>query len=62
MKTDTNDTSLYASVSDVAGYFEMTEATVREWAKKESIPAIKIGKQWFFPRDWFEKQKQITKK
>ncbi len=39
------------STKDISEMFGVKESTVREWAIKGSIPAFKIGKQWFFNDD-----------
>lgn len=41
----------YLSVGEVAIMYGIAEYTVREWAKKGILPAVKIEKQWFFPKD-----------
>ena len=36
------------TVEKVAKLFGIREYTVREWIKRNYLPAKKIGKQWFF--------------
>lgn len=44
-----NKNRKYMNTREVAEMYGIAEYTVREWAKKGTIPAEKIGKQWYFP-------------
>lgn len=48
MKTDTNSPIL--TVPQIAELFGIEETTAQTWARKQIIPAFKIGKNWFFNR------------
>ncbi|UFJ40407.1 helix-turn-helix domain-containing protein [Brevibacillus humidisoli] len=38
----------WSSLEEVAEYLGVNKDTVRNWIKKQSIPACKIGKLWKF--------------
>ena len=38
----------WESLKDIAVYLGVTEDTIRNWIKKTSIPAHKIGRLWKF--------------
>lgn len=41
-------TEKWSSLEEVADYLGVTKDTVRNWIKKEKIPAQKIGRLWKF--------------
>lgn len=43
-----NDTEKWSSLEEVAEYIGVNKDTVRNWIKKDAIPAHKIGKLWKF--------------
>ncbi|MCL4463297.1 MAG: helix-turn-helix domain-containing protein [Firmicutes bacterium] len=43
-----NDAEKWSSLEEVAQYIGVNKDTVRNWIKKDAIPAHKIGKLWKF--------------
>lgn len=41
-------TEKWSNLEEVADYLGVTKDTVRNWIKKEKIPAQKIGRLWKF--------------
>ena len=41
-------------IQDVCEYFSVTDETVYRWIKNRDLPAIRIGKQWFFKKEEIE--------
>lgn len=39
------------TVEEVAEFFAVTPATIREWCKSGKLPASKPGKSWLIHRD-----------
>ena len=44
------NTDRWVGVEEAAEYLGVKPATVRDWIKKTTIPANKIGKQWKFKK------------
>lgn len=44
------NTERWISVEEAAEYLGVKPSTIREWIKKTTIPANKIGKQWKFKK------------
>lgn len=42
------------TTEEVSRVLNTTEHTVRNWARNEEIPAVRIGGSWRFPRDQIE--------
>jgi excisionase family DNA binding protein len=42
------NTEKWSSLEEVAGHIGVNKDTVRNWIKKDAIPAHKIGKLWKF--------------
>lgn len=40
----------WIGIDEAAKYMDVTKDTVRNWIKKDAIPAHKIGKLWKFKR------------
>lgn len=43
-----SDAEKWSSLEEVAEYIGVNKDTVRNWIKKDAIPAHKIGKLWKF--------------
>ncbi|MDL2231958.1 helix-turn-helix domain-containing protein [Ruminococcaceae bacterium OttesenSCG-928-L11] len=43
-----NETENWVSIDEVADHLKVHKDTIRNWIKKKSFPAHKIGKQWRF--------------
>jgi len=43
-----NNAEKWSSLKEVAQYIGVNKDTVRNWIKKDAIPAHKIGKLWKF--------------
>ena len=54
----------WIGIEEAAEYMDVTKDTVRNWIKKTSIPAHKIGKLWKFKKSeldaWIKSGKSAT--
>jgi excisionase family DNA binding protein len=55
------DTNLHApeplwTVSDVAKYLALTPDTIRSMARRDELPAVKVGRVWRFYRKEIERK------
>ncbi|NUM36164.1 MAG: helix-turn-helix domain-containing protein [Candidatus Brocadiae bacterium] len=52
------------TLSEVAGYLQIKERTIYQWAQKGTIPSFKLGNVWRFERkdieSWIESRKKDT--
>jgi excisionase family DNA binding protein len=50
----------FMTVSEVADYLRLSEATIYKLAQSGEIPGVKVGRNWRFKKgsidDWFEQQ------
>lgn len=46
-----NNEERWIGVEEAAQYLGVKPSTIRDWIKKTSIPANKIGKQWKFKKN-----------
>ena len=57
---DITQTKPLWTVKDVARYLNFQPETVRDMARNEELPAIKLGRVWRFPKDkiknWVEEK------
>ncbi|MBU1660063.1 MAG: helix-turn-helix domain-containing protein [Chloroflexi bacterium] len=57
---DITQTKPLWTVNDVAHYLKLQPETIREMARNENLPAIKLGRIWRFPKDkikcWVEEK------
>lgn len=42
------------TIEDVAKYLKMTPQTIYSWAQTGKIPAVKLGKEWRFRKEWVD--------
>lgn len=60
-----NDTEKWSSLEEVAEYIGVNKDTIRNWIKKDAIPAHKIGKLWKFKlseiEEWIKSGKSAMK-
>ena len=51
----------WIGIEDAAKYLDVNKDTIRNWIKKESIPAHKVGKLWRFKKseldEWIQSGK-----
>ena len=47
---NTENSERWIGVEEVAEYLGVRPSTIRDWIKKGTIPANKIGKQWKFKK------------
>ena len=45
-----NENDNYISIDEAAEYLGIKTVTIRNWIKKEMVPAHKVGKLWKFNR------------
>ena len=45
----------YTKLSRASDMLGISIITMREWAKRNRIPAVKLGKYWYVPTSWLEK-------
>lgn len=45
---DENEFEKWTGLNEIAVYLGVTKDTIRNWLKKNTIPAHKIGRQWRF--------------
>ena len=45
-----NENDNYFSIDEAAEYLGIKPVTIRNWIKKEMVPAHKVGKLWKFKR------------
>ena len=45
-----NENDNYISIDEAAEYLGIKTVTIRNWIKKEMVPAHKVGKLWKFKR------------
>ena len=45
-----NENDNYISIDEAAEYLGIKTVTIRNWIKKEMVPAHKVGKLWKFER------------
>ena len=45
-----NENDNYISIDEAAEYLGIKTVTIRNWIKKEMVPAHKVGKLWNFKR------------
>lgn len=49
------DTIQMYSSQDLIELLGKSERTIREWAQKGKVPARKVGKEWHFPKEEFDR-------
>jgi excisionase family DNA binding protein len=45
---DMNETAKWLNLDDIATYLGVSKDTVRNWIKKNNMPAHKVGRLWKF--------------
>ena len=59
-----NENDNYISIDEAAEYLGIKTVTIRNWIKKEMVPAHKVGKLWKFKRseldEWVKSGKSAT--
>ena len=45
-----NESEKWVNLEEIADYLAVNKDTVRNWIKKNSIPAHRVGRQWKFKK------------
>jgi excisionase family DNA binding protein len=46
----TNENDKWVNLEEIAEYLAVNKDTVRNWIKKNAIPAHRVGRQWKFKK------------